>query len=73
MTNTVLLRKWIEESGYKLSFIAKTIGLSTYGLQLKIENRNEFKSSEIDGLCRLLGIKNLRDKDRIFFAANSDS
>ena len=72
MTNTVLLRDWIKKSGYKLSFIADSIHLSTYGLQRKIENVSEFKTSEVDGLCKLLHIDSLDEKERVFFAQKDD-
>jgi hypothetical protein len=68
MTNTELLEDYIKKSGYKKSHIAKVIGLSAYGLALKINNVNEFKTGEIDGLCKLLGIDTLEEKDRVFFA-----
>lgn len=68
MTNTELLNKAIERSGYKRSFIAKSIGLSAYGLALKINNVNQFNAREIDALCVLLSIDTLEEKERIFFA-----
>lgn len=69
MTNTELLEAKIDESGYKKSYIAKAIGLkSTYGLMKKVRNENEFKATEINILCELLGIDSLEEKDRIFFA-----
>lgn len=69
MTDTNLLTRWIDESGYKRSFLAKQLGLSTYGFQLKVEGRNEFKQSEINTLCKLLRITALRDKEKAFFAS----
>lgn len=68
MTNTELLLKAIEKSGYKRSFIAKQIGRSTYGMALKINNVNEFTTREVDILCKLLSIDTLEEKERIFFA-----
>ncbi len=68
MTNTTLLEKKIEESGFRKSYIAKELGLSTYGLSLKIKNVNEFKASEIDNLCILLGITDIEERCAIFFA-----
>ena len=54
MTNTQLLVDAIVKSGYKRSYIAKAIGLkSAYSLALKIENKSEFKASEINALCEL--------------------
>lgn len=67
MTNTKLLLARIEESGYKQSYIAKQLGLSVVSLRSKIENKKEFKASEINTLCKLLNIATLRDRDRIFF------
>mgnify|MGYP003312008340 CR=1 FL=1 len=67
MTNTALLKEYIAKSGYKLSFIAKALGITAYALSLKINNKNEFKANEIDILCKLLSI-GIRDRMRIFFA-----
>lgn len=67
MTNTSLLERYIEESGYKKSFIAKQIGISAYTLAMKINNESEFKANEISILCDLLKIS-AWDKEAIFFA-----
>ena len=68
MTNTMLLNKKIDESGYKRIYIAKAIGLkSAYGLAKKIRNETEFKASEINALCELLKI-DPEEKEAIFFA-----
>ena len=72
MTDTALLNELIDKSGYKRSSIAKYIGLSAYGLAKKINNVNEFKTGEINGLCKLLKINSLEEKDRIFFANKVD-
>lgn len=73
MTNTELLEDYIKRSGYKKSHIAKVVGLSAYGLALKIKNVNEFTTGEVDGLCKLLGVESLEEKERIFFAKEVDS
>ena len=67
MTNTSLLEQYIEKSGYKKSFIADQIGITAYGLALKINNKSEFKASEMTILCNLLKIS-AEDKEAIFFA-----
>lgn len=72
MTNTVLLEEKITESGLKKSYIAKAIGLTPYGLTLKIRNKNEFKASEIDKICILLGIDSPEERCDIFFASKVD-
>ena len=67
MTNTPLLEKRIEDSGYKRSYIAKCLGITAYALALKINNKSEFKPSEIDILCELLNI-DVEGRMAIFFA-----
>lgn len=67
MTNTPLLLNYINKSGYKRSYIAKYLGISTYTLAMKINNLIEFWASEIDALCELLNI-DTNDRMAIFFA-----
>jgi hypothetical protein len=73
LTDSVLLRKKIESKGLKLKFVAEYLGLSPYGFQLKVENKQEFKTSEVAALCELLEIRTLGEKERIFFAKKDDS
>lgn len=69
MTNTKLLEKKMDDSGYKKSYIAKAIGLkSTQGLSKKVRNETEFTASEINALCKLLKIETLEERQEIFFA-----
>ena len=72
MTDTKLLREWIKKSGLKLSFIAEKLSLSRYGLQRKIENASDFRTGEVAILCELLGISDIKEKERIFFAQRDD-
>lgn len=67
MTNTTMLEKYIEDSGYKKSFIAKQIGISSYALSLKINNKSEFKGTEMTIISKLLKIDS-KTRDAIFFA-----
>ncbi len=64
MTATNKLRSLIVERGMTQSFVAEKLGISPQSLSYKINNRVEFKASEIETLCSLLSIK---DKDSIFF------
>lgn len=66
MTNTTLLRQKIDESGYKLQFLAKKCGLTYYGLMKKVNNETEFKASEIKVLKELLKLTN-EEANKIFF------
>lgn len=69
MTNTALLRQKLDESGYKLRFIAKQIGITYAGFLKKINNESEFKASEIKGLQELLKLTD-EVRDKIFFTAD---
>lgn len=68
MTDTNKLLEMIEQSGLKKCYIAKMLDISTNSLAQKISNKREFKASEIDTLCKLLGITSLEKKEEIFFA-----
>lgn len=72
MTNSELLKQKIAGSGLKLSFIAEKIGISLNGLKNKVEGRNEFKQNEIIKFCELLNIRDLDEKEAIFFAEKVD-
>ena len=63
MTNTEELNVAILRSGLTKREIAKRLGLSEQGLLLKITNKSEFKASEIDKLCEILGLSD----NSIFF------
>lgn len=71
MTNTKLLNKVIDESGYKRTFIANCLGISTFSLSKKINNITEFKASEIEKLSKLLELTP-QQKEAIFFANSVD-
>lgn len=68
MTDTEALKDLIAKKGLKIKFVAEYLGLSAYGFQLKVENRQEFKTSEVAALCTLLEIESLDEKEKIFFA-----
>jgi hypothetical protein len=67
MTNKKMLEEYIEQSGYKKSFIAKKLGITSYGFILKVNNKSEFKATEIEVLCTLLNI-DVEARMAIFFA-----
>lgn len=72
MTNTEALFELIDSKGLKRKYVAERIGLTYYGFMRKANNQSEFKSSEISALCDLLEIKNLKEKERLFFAKKDD-
>lgn len=71
MIKTNLLREKINESGYKIAFVAKQCGLTYQGFLKKMNNKTEFKVSETITLKVLL---NLTDEEweQIFFTLNVD-
>lgn len=71
MTNTKLLREIIAEKGLKLTYIAKELGISRESLSRKIANKNEFLPSEINKLCKILGITSVKMKFKIFLDESS--
>lgn len=72
MTNTALLEKAIANSGYRKSYIAERMKINPYTLAKKIRNETQFKSDEIDDLCRILNL-DVGSRMKIFFAHPVDS
>lgn len=67
MTNTALLESIIAGSGLKKNYIAKVIGVTPETLIRKIKNASEFKASEIDKMCQILGISDPEMREAVFF------
>lgn len=72
MTNTALLEAIIADRGLKKNYIAKAIGVSQETLTRKIKNASEFKASEIDKLCQILGISDPKMREAVFFDPKVD-
>ncbi len=70
MTNVELLREKIEESGYKLRYIADRVGITYQCLLNKLKNKSDFRAPEIQALCELLNLSR-DERDAIFFSAQS--
>lgn len=66
MTNTEALKQKIDESGYKMQFVAKQIGVSNQAFYNKIGNKTEFLASEIMKLSKLLQLDD-DERNAIFF------
>jgi len=67
LVDTQLLEDWIEKSGKRKSYLAEKVGCSIQALRMKVTNKSDFRSSEVDTLCTELGITRLTDKEKIFF------
>ena len=57
----------IKECGYTQESLAEAIGMNKSTLSLKLNNKGEFKATEIDDICRILDISN--DEIGIYFFA----
>lgn len=71
MKGVELLRKKIDQSGLKLTYIAERLGLTYQGFSKKLKGETEFKASEI---AILKDVLNLTDADvqAIFFDSDVD-
>lgn len=56
----------IKEKGFTQESLAKVIGKDKSTLCSKLNNKGEFKTSEIDDLCKLLDISNEEIGDYFF-------
>lgn len=72
MTDGDAVRKLISDKGLKLLYVAEMIGISRFSLSLKLNNDREFKTSEVAALCDLLEIRDLKQKEKLFFAKKVD-
>ena len=52
------LKEKIDKSGYKLSYLADQLGISRFSLRNKLNEKSQFKMSEIKKLAILLKIPN---------------
>lgn len=69
MTNTLKLKALMVEKGFTQEQLAKKLGISEQSLNYKINNKREFKASEIQALTKSLDVQ---DVDSIFFARDVD-
>lgn len=67
MTDSKALRALVKQRGLKLGYIANQMGLSPYGLQRKIDNLSEFKTSEVLSFCNAVGGVRPEMQRQIFF------
>lgn len=65
------LKNAIKKSGYRMDFLAKSLGLSYQGFYNKLNAESDFKISEIKCLCDLLKLNNL-EMCKIFFDKEVD-
>lgn len=51
LTDSGALKEIIKSRGLKLKFVADYLGLTSNGFALKLNNKQEFKTSEVAALC----------------------
>ena len=68
MTNIDLLEDKIYESGLKKGYIAAKIGVSPSTFSALMNNRSEFKASQIRDICKVLNIEDDAEIKAIFFS-----
>ncbi|WP_373802721.1 helix-turn-helix domain-containing protein [Bacteroides heparinolyticus] len=68
ITDTIRLKDAINKKGLKLEFIAQQIGITREALSAKINNKSEFKASEITILSDVLSLTS--EQIKLFFLAN---
>lgn len=56
MTDTLELEMAMKKKGYTKKYVASKLGLTQQGFLLKLNNKTEFKASEISKLCKLLDV-----------------
>lgn len=66
MTGMELLREKIDQSGFKLAYVAEMCGLTYQGLKKKLDGCTEFKASEIAALRNVLHLTDA-EVQAIFF------
>lgn len=69
MTNTKLLKDAIKRSGLKKRYLAAQIGLSPAGFYNCLNNKAEFRVSQVVTLCKELNITEPEEREAIFFAS----
>ena len=72
MTDSEKLKAIIAERGYELRNVAELMDLSAKELQLRVDNRKEFRSGEVAALCDILDISSVEEKRDIFFTNEDD-
>lgn len=67
MTDTIALRQRINDSGFKMKYLADQLCISQGGFSLKVRGRRGFYAMQIKKLCEILHISP-EEMQQIFFA-----
>lgn len=69
MTDTLALKAYMMKCGYTIRALAEALGISLSSLSYKINNKREFKPSEIVAIKNLLHMSS-EERNAFFFADN---
>lgn len=70
MANTNLIYTYIQDSGYKLQYVADVLHMSTNTLRHKLLGDTQFKLDEAEALSTMLGLT-MAERDACFFDAQN--
>ena len=70
MANTNLIYTYIQDSGYKLQYVAAVLHMSTNTLRRKLLGDTQFKLDEAETLSSMLGLT-MAERDACFFDAEN--
>lgn len=68
MVDTKVFLDVVKDNGMTLSGVAKKMGMSYVSLYRKTRNVTPFRISEIEMVCRIVGISTKAERERIFSA-----
>ena len=63
----------IASKGLTQKKLAEMIGISKNTISAKMNNKSSFDTDEIKRICRVLGIKDVTEKENIFLANSSQN
>ena len=70
MANTNLIYTYIQDSGYKLQYVASVLHISSNTLRHKLLGETQFKLDEAERLSTVLGLT-MAERDACFFDAEN--
>lgn len=70
MANTDLIYTYIQDSGYKMQYLAGLLHMSTNTLRHKLLGETQFKVDEAETLSSILGMT-MAERDACFFGAEN--
>lgn len=73
MVDTKIFLEVVKDNGLTLKGIAKKMGMSYNSLYRKTRNVYPFRVSEVEMLCRIVGITTKAERERIFSAQKYDN